>query len=169
MRFTPITLCALLALTAPLRAQEDNVVQKKDIPKPIADLVTCGTEPEFITREAYAGGWIWKWQCASNHANQIEAHVFSREKDGGGAQALRFPTPYKGKDAWLEELSNSEFFPAAREFNHFFVDPENKRVCRTEARWEAPRDPLKPELVLWRENKSCEGNSGWRVIINKKR
>jgi hypothetical protein len=170
MRRFAFLLAAFLAPVLPALAQNDDAtVKKNDIPKAIADAVTCGTEPEFITREAYAGGWLWKWQCPGNHANNIEAHVFSRGKDGSGAQALRFPTPYQGKHAWLEELSNGEFFPAAREFNHLFVDPEDKRVCRTEARWEAKRDPLKPLLVFWRETKDCDGKRGWRVLIDKKR
>ncbi len=168
MRFT-IALFALLALTTPARAQEDNVVQKKDIPKEIVTLITCGTDPEFVFLERYGGGWIWKWKCPGNHANNIEAHAFSRDKDGSRPVPIRFPTPYKGKNAWLEELSNSEFFPAAREFNHLFVDPENKRVCRTEARWEAPRDPLKPELMFWRETADCDGKRGWRILVNRKR
>jgi hypothetical protein len=167
MRLPALSLALFLALTIHSRAQDDTV-SKANIPKAIANLMTCGTEPEFAFREAYAGGWLWKWQCPGNHANNIEAHAFSRDKDGSAPVPLRFPTPYRGKAAWLEELSNSEFFPAAREFNHFFVDPENKRVCRVEARWVAPHDPLKPELALWRENRSCEGNRGWRTLINKK-
>jgi hypothetical protein len=167
MRLSALSLVLLLALVANSRAQDD-IVSKQDIPKAIADLMTCGNYSEFVIREAYAGGWLWKWQCPSNHANNIEAHAFSRDRDGNTPAAIRFPTPYKGKNAWLEELSNSEFFPAAREFNHSFVDPENKRICRTEARWVAPRDPLKPELVLWRENRNCKGNSGWRTLVNKK-
>ena len=168
MRRLALSLALLLALIAQARAQEDNVVQKKDIPKAVADLMICGTDPDFVFLERYAGGWIWKWKCPGNHANNIEAHAFSRDKAGSAPAPIRFPTPYKGKDAWLEELSNSEFFPAAREFNHYFVDPENKRVCRTEARWIAPRDPLKPELVFWRENSTCEGNRGWRVLVKKR-
>jgi hypothetical protein len=169
MRRFAFSFAAFLAFVSPALAQgDDATVAKNDIPKAVADAVACGTEPEFITREAYAGGWLWKWQCASNHANYIQAHVFSRGKDGSGARALRFPTPYRGKQAWLEELSNSEFFPLAREFNHLFVDPEDKRVCRTEARWVAGRDPLKPQLVFWRETKDCDGKSGWRVRVDKK-
>ena len=166
-----LSLALLVMLVSPARAQssDDSTIPRSDIPKAVAGAVSCGTEPEFITREAYAGGWLWKWQCAGNHANYIQAHVFSRGKDGSGAQAIRFPTPHRGKDAWLDELSNGEFFPAAREFNHLFVDPENGRVCRTEARWVASRDPAKPQLVFWRETRDCEGKGGWRVLINRER
>ncbi len=55
-----------------------------------------------------------------------------------------------------------------REFHHFFTDPENRRACRTEAAWIA-RDPLKPQLVFWRETKACEGDKGWRVLLDKRK
>jgi hypothetical protein len=46
-------------------------------------------------------------------------------------------------------------------------DPEDKNICRTEAHWIA-HNPMKPELVFWREAKSCEGDRGWRVFLDKR-
>lgn len=163
---TALVLFALPAIAQ--HAEDEATYAKVDIPKAVAKAADCGTDPDSIIRERFANGWLWKWPCPSNHANQIEAHVFSFDKEGKDAKKIRFPTPHKGKNAWLEEISNVEVFPTTREFNHLFVDPEDKSVCRTEARWIA-RDPLKPQLVFWRETKDCDGKKGWRVLVNKKK
>lgn len=166
-RCIPAVFCLLAFPVLAQNAETEATYAKADIPNAVAAASGCGTEPETITRERFADGWLWKWPCASNHANQIAAHIFSRDKDGKDAKRMRFPTPHRGEAAWLDELSNSEFFPAAREFNHLFVDPEDDEVCRTEARWIA-RDPLKPRLVFWRETKDCDGKQGWRVLVKRK-
>lgn len=160
-------LCAFALPALAQHAETEATYARADIPKEVAAAVNCGTDPDAITRERFADGWLWKWPCPGNHANQIGAHVFSRDKAGKDAKRIRFPTPHKDEAAWLDELSNSEFFPAAREFNHLFIDPEDDKVCRTEARWIA-RAPLKPQLVFWRETKDCDGKKGWRVLVNRK-
>jgi hypothetical protein len=118
--------------------------------------------------ERFAGGWLWSWPCPSNHANQIRGFIFSRDKKGAGAKLILFPTPYKGAKARLEDLSNVEVFPTTRDFYHFFMDPEDDSVCRTDAIWIA-QEPLKPQLVFWREAKACEGDKGWRTLIDKRK
>jgi hypothetical protein len=166
-----LLLAALLLFALPAFAQNaetEITYGKADIPKEIAAAAKCDTGPESIMGERFAGGWLWRWPCPSNHANQISAFVFSRDKEGKDAKLVRFPTPHKGKRAWLEDISNAEVFPAAREFNHFFTDPENKSICRTEAAWVSP-DPLKPRLIFWREAKACEGDKGWRTLIDKRK
>jgi hypothetical protein len=168
MRRMTLTASFLLAFGGFAHAEDEATYAKADIPKAVAAVADCDIEPDSIRRERFADGWLWKWPCPGNHANHIQAHIFSRDSQGADAARMRFPTPHKGERAWLGELSNSEFFPAAREFNHLFVDPEDNKICRTEARWIA-RNPAKPELVFWRETKDCEGKKDWRVLVNKKK
>ena len=167
-RYLTAACCALAFPALAQHAETEATYAKADISKAVAAVADCDTNPDSIMRERFANGWLWKWPCPSNHANQLEAHIFSIDKEGKDAKRMRFPTPHKGERAWLGELSNTEFFPAAREFTHLFVDPENKDICRTEARWIA-RNPMKPELVFWRETKDCDGKKNWRVLRNKKK
>jgi len=141
-----------------------TTIKRSEAPKEVLAAVKCDAVLDFVTRETFAGGWLWKSKCPSNHANEISAQVFSRHKDGKDAKLILFPAP---KGAPIEEISNAEIFPANREFNALFVDPEDGKICRTEARWIA-ENPLKPRLVFWRETKDCEGRTGWRVLVNRK-
>ncbi|HMN51035.1 MAG TPA: hypothetical protein PKB01_03110 [Xanthobacteraceae bacterium] len=166
-RLFPLT-AFVLCLTSPVPAQSSDIIKRTEAPKEVLAAITCDHVLDYVTRQPFAGGWLWQLKCPSNHANEVAAQVFSRDREGKDAKLIRFPTPYKGKDTRLEEISNVEVFPATREFNHLFVNPEDDAVCRTEARWIA-RDPLKPELVFWRETKDCDGKRGWRVLVNRKK
>ncbi len=167
----PALLVCLLFSASPAFAQsaEDTpnvmtTIKRSEAPKEVLAAIKCDEVVDFVTREPFARGWLWESKCPSNHANEIAAQVFSRSKDGKDAKLIRFPVP---KGAPLEEISNTEVYPANREFNALFVDPENKEICRTEARWIA-EDPLKPRLVFWRETSDCEGKKDWRVRVNRK-
>jgi hypothetical protein len=164
-----IALATLLLIAWPVLAQQaynETTYARANIPKEISAAANCDTDPESIMGERFGEGWLWSWPCPSNHANQIRSFIYSRDKIGRDAKRIRFPTPHKGKLAWLDDLSNVEVFPNAREFYHYFTDPENQKVCRTDAVWIA-RDPLKPQLVFWREARSCEGDKDWRVLTDK--
>lgn len=168
MRFRLLPAFALCLLAAaPAAAQEDGhrIFKRTEAPKEVRAAIICDEADDIVTRDAFAGGWLWQSKCPSNHANFIKAQVFSRDKNGKDAKLIRFPVP---RGTPLEEISNVEFFPTTREFNSLFVNPEDEAVCRTEARWIA-HDPLKPKLVFWRETKDCDGKKGWRVIVGKKK
>jgi len=167
-RYAWLIFCAFAFPVHAQNTETEATYARADIPREIAAAANCDTAPELLVGERFAEGWIWSWPCPSNHANQIRSFVFSRDKAGKNATRIRFPTPHMGKFAWLDELSNAEIFPYAREFYHLFVDPENDKVCRTEATWIA-RDPLKPQLVFWREAKSCEGNKDWRTLLDRRK
>jgi hypothetical protein len=154
-----------IASVAGAQTEETGIVPRNQAPKEVLAAFACDDVQDHVMREAFAQGWLWRSKCPGNHANEMAALVFTRSKDGKGAMLVRFPAP-KGR-ATLEALSNAEIFPAAREFNALFVDPEDKRICRTEARWIA-KDPVKPRLAFWRETKDCEGKTGWRVLVNTK-
>lgn len=157
-----------LGIALPAAAQTGDIanIDRKDIPKAVAAQVDCGTEPPSISRRPFAGGFVFAWRCASNHANEIEALVFSARADGADAQLIRFPRP--GFKDPMEELSNIRWDAKARELSQIFVDPE-QRVCRTEATWKLEGTPPAPELIFWRETRDCEGKKGWRVVIDKKK
>lgn len=167
MRILAALPCLALFFLASAAQAESGIIAKRSIPPAIAAQVECGTEPENITREPFAGGYLFKWQCASNHANYIVALVFARTADGANPALLRFPAPRGSDLAALEELSNAKLFPAVREISSLFVDPEDGEVCRTEARWRLGKNPLQPELVFWRDTPDCDGKNGWRVRVNK--
>lgn len=164
-----LLLVLLLAAAGPALAQESDdksgIIKRSQAPNEVLTAVRCDETTDYVTREVFADGWLWQSLCPGNHANQIAAQVFSRDKNGKDAKLILFPTP---SGPPLEEISNAEIFPTAREFNALFVDPEDGKVCRTEARWIA-QDPLKPRLVFWRETKDCEGKTGWRVRIDRKK
>jgi hypothetical protein len=105
------------------------------VPQSIAAQIECGTDPHDVSRRPFAGGFVFAWKCASNHANWIEALVFAESADGAGARLLRFPRPGGAEPS--EELANIRWFPATRELTELFVDPEDDKVCRT-------RSPLAP-------------------------
>jgi len=155
-----------LMLASPAAAQTgDGRLQLKpaQVPQSVAAQVECGTDLDDVSRRPFAGGFIFAWKCASNHANWIEALVYAESADGAGARLLRFPRP-GGVDP-AEELSNVRWFPATRELTELFVDPENDAACRSEARWRLTGTPPTPQLVFWRETRDCEGRSGWRTVV----
>ena len=82
------SLLTALLLAGPAAAQSGDIafIDRKDIPAPVIAQVECGTEPENITRRPFAGGFVFAWPCASNHANRIAALVFSAQADGAGAR-----------------------------------------------------------------------------------
>lgn len=163
LRFA-LVVAALSATSATAAGRE--IVQKREIPAAVAGQVQCGTEPETISRWPFAGGYLFAWQCASNHANNIVAYVYARSPDGDGAKLIRFPAPERDNEP-LEEISNARITEAS--ITHLFIDPEDQEVCRTEARWSLANGVLQPELVFWRETGDCDGKRGWRVRVNKGR
>jgi hypothetical protein len=170
-RARPLLASILLAaacFVAPAAAQSDDVtdIARKDIPAAVRAQVDCGTEPLGVSRRPFAGGVVFAWRCASNHANQIEALVYAPKADGAGAQLLRFPQP--GFKDPMEELSNVRWDAAARELSQLFVDPE-QRVCRREATWRLDGTPPAPALIFWRETRDCEGRKGWKVVVDKRK
>ena len=93
-----VGLAILVLLLAPALAgaQEQNtgeLIGRRDIPGRIKSQVDCGSNPEMITRHAFAGGYLFAWECASNHANIMQALVYAERYDGTGARLLRFPQP----------------------------------------------------------------------------
>jgi hypothetical protein len=143
----------------------DNRVQLKpaQVPQSVAAQVECGTDPDDVSQRPFAGGFIFAWKCASNHANWVQALVYAESPGGAGARLLRFPRPGGAEPS--EELSNVRWFPATRELTELSVDPENDKVCRTEARWRLTGTPRVPQLVFWRETRDCEGKRGWRTVV----
>ena len=139
----------------------------KEVPASVAEQVACGTDPDDVTRRPFAGGFVFAWKCASNHANWITALVYADTEDGGGARLLRFPGAKRSASP-AEELSNVRWLPASREVSELFVDPENRRVCRHEARWRLTGDARKPELLFWRETRDCAGKGGWITRLDKR-
>jgi hypothetical protein len=159
-----IALAVMLA--APAAAQTgDGRVQLKpaEVPNTVAAQVECGTDPDDVLRRPFAGGFIFAWKCASNHANWVQALVYADNADGAGARLLRFPRPGGAEAA--EELANIRWYPAAREVTELFVDPEDDKVCRTEGRWRLAGTPPMPQLVFWRETRDCEGKSEWKTVV----
>lgn len=162
-----LTLSWLGMLLATAAQAEVTALGPKDVPASVAAQVACGTNPDDVMRRPFAGGFIFAWKCPSNHANWISALVFATDEDGAGARLLRFPGPSKGRAA-SEELSNVRWLPQAREVGELFVDPENRRVCRHEARWRLVGPERRPELLFWRETRDCEGKRGWRTLVDRR-
>jgi hypothetical protein len=167
----------LLCAAGGTAAQDDAIIDRKDIPKAVAAEVDCGTDPDYATRRPFAGGFVFAWRCPGNNANYMQALVFAPREDGSGAKRLSFPD-VRRKSAAFTELSNVRFYPAAREITQLFVDDEAPRICRSEARWRLIKHKnLKhknldgtPELrlIYWRETRDCAGKRGWRVVLDKR-
>jgi hypothetical protein len=164
------TIAALGPLTAAAQSvQSDDVaIKKNDIPKAVAAQVGCGTAPESIWRRPFADGFIFRWPCASNPSNQIEALVYATNIDGTDARLLRFPMPGQpSKVKPAPEIANVTWF-APRELTSVFVDPVT-RVCRREGRWRLDGKKLAPRLIFWRETRDCDGMRGWRTVLDQTR
>ncbi|WP_147413717.1 hypothetical protein [Pseudorhodoplanes sinuspersici] len=163
---TAFSFLLLLGIAAPAHAQSGDtaIIDRKDIPPAVTAQVTCGTEPESITRRPFAGGFVFAWVCPGNNANYIQALVFARNESGEGATLLRFPQPPRKGEA-AEELSNIRWDAKARIVSQLFVDPES-RICRSEARWHLNGTPPNPSLMYWRETRDCAGKGGWKVLVN---
>lgn len=148
---------------------EDVTINKSDIPKAVAAQVGCGTMPEAIWRKPFADGYIFRWPCASNHANQIEALVYATNVSGTDARLLQFPMPGQpSKVKPAPEIANVRWFPDTRELTSVFVDPET-RVCRREGRWRLDGKKITPRLIFWRETRDCDGKRGWRTVLDQTR
>ena len=162
-----VALGAVTATAEPIQS-DDVTINKSDIPKAVAAQVGCGTTPESISRRPFAEGFIFRWPCASNHANQIEAIVYASNINGGDARLLRFPMPGQpSKIKPAPEIANVTWFPP-RELTSVFVDPET-RVCRREGRWRLDGKKLAPRLIFWRETRDCDGTRGWRTVLDQTR
>lgn len=129
-----IALGSTMAMAQPVQF-DDVTINKSDIPKTVAAKVGCGTTPESIVRKPFADGFIFRWPCASNHANQIEALIYATNVSGTDARLLQFPMPGQpSKVKPASEIANVTWFPEKRELTSVFVDPET-RICRREGRW----------------------------------
>jgi hypothetical protein len=165
---TTMALGVATALAQPVQS-DDVSVSKSDIPKAVATQVDCGATPESILRKPFADGFIFRWACASNHANQIEALVYATNVNGTDARLLRFPMPGQpSKVKPATELANIEWFPQTRELTSVFVDPES-RICRREGRWRLEGKKITPHLIFWRETRDCDGKRGWRTLLDQTR
>lgn len=158
--------CFLMLLAAAAHAEADTtVLGPKEVPAAVAAQVACGADFDYADRRPFAGGVVFAWKCPSNHANWISALVFATDEKGTGARLLRFPGPRR--DAVSEELSNVRWLPQTREVGELFVDPENRDVCRHEARWRLVGPERQPQLVFWRQTRDCDGKRGWRTLVNR--
>lgn len=169
--FAVVVVMAALS-AAPAAAQsvrpDDISINKSDIPKTVAAQVGCGTTPESISRMPFADGFIFRWPCAGNHTNQIEALVYATNVNGTDARLLRFPMPGQpSKVKPAPEIANVTWF-APRELTSVFVDPKT-RVCRREGRWRLDEKKLAPRLIFWRETRDCDGTRGWRTVLDQTR
>jgi hypothetical protein len=159
-------LAIVLAAAAPVSAlaQDDaDLLDEKDVPEAVQQQVDCGGPPGVLSRRAFAGGYVFALACPGNHANQMHALVFARDKDGRGSNLIRFPTP-RANRIWTE-LANVRWFPRTGEIAQLLVDPET-RPCRIEARWRL--NGGKAALVHWRQTADCEGRRGWVTLVNRR-
>lgn len=160
-----IALGATTAMAQPVQP-DDVTINKSEIPKAVAAQVGCGTTPESIQRKPFADGFVFRWPCAGNHANQFEALVYATSISGADARLLRFPMPGQpSKVKPAPEIANVTWFPP-RELASVFVDPET-RICRREGRWQLDGKKLAPRLIFWRETRDCDGNRGWRTVLDQ--
>lgn len=147
---------------------DDVWINRNDIPKTVAVQVGCGTTPASILRKPFADGFIFRWPCASNPANEIEALVYATNISGADARLLQFPMPGQpSKVKPAPEIANVTWFPP-RELTSVFVDPKN-RVCRREGRWRLDGKKLAPRLIFWRETRDCDGTRGWHTLLDQTR
>jgi hypothetical protein len=167
-------LAALLLAPALAAAQEQNtgeLIGRRDIPARIRSQIECGTDPDIVTRHAFAGGYLFAWECASNHANFMQALVYAERYDGTGARLLRFPQPkppFKGKRGAepLTEIANKRLFPNTGEIVEAYIDPEGGGSCRFEGRWKLAGAAKEPVLTTYRQTADCRGRNGWVSVIS---
>jgi hypothetical protein len=154
-------------------AQEQNtgeLIGRRDIPAAVRSLVPCGTDPDMVTRHAFAGGYLFAWDCARNPANLLQALVFTERYDGTGARLLRFPQPKgeptsrRGPDA-TTEISNKRLFPLTGEIVEVYIDPVEGGLCRFEGRWKLTGAARTPMLVSFRQTRDCRGRDGWVGVL----
>lgn len=141
-----------------------DILDAKDVPETVKQLVDCGTDANDVTRRPFAGGFVFAWRCPGNHANSMQALVFATDRDGAGARPLKFPTPQRKMHA---EISNVRWFRKTNEISQIFVDPET-RICRIESRWRLTGKNAAPVLTHWRQTRDCKGHRGWITLVNRK-
>ncbi len=168
-----LALAAVLLGPVAGAAQEQNtgeLIGRRDIPAAVSKLVTCGTDPDLVTRHAFAGGYLFAWDCARNPANLLQAMVFTERYDGTGARLLRFPQPRgeptarRGPDA-TTEISNKRLFPLTGEIVEVYLDPVEGGLCRFEGRWKLTGAERTPMLVSFRQTRDCRGRGGWVGVV----
>ena len=163
-----VGLLLLMFVTAAFAQTDDSVsIGWKDAPQAVTEKIDCGMEPSFVTRRPFAGGFVFAAQCPGNHANYIQALVYTDDEQGGKARLLLFPGPGKKSDP-ADSLSNIRWFPKQREVTELFVNPESDDICRSEGRWRLDAK-AQPQLIYWRQTRDCQGKSGWRVVVDRRR
>jgi hypothetical protein len=179
MHGAAFTLCVLVVLAlmpgiasdSIASAQEQNTgeaVGRRDIPAAVRAEVDCGTTPDFITRHVFGNGYLFSWDCASNHANSMQALVYADRRDGSGARLIRFPRPGDMRGSGpATTIANKRLFPPAGEIVESFVDMEGSGLCRFESRWRLIGETKRPMLISHRRTRDCRGVTGWVNVIPK--
>jgi hypothetical protein len=178
-RLITIVAAITLSLTLPFAAAafelEDGtfIFDKEDpVPAEVMAIQDCGAdENTFATRDSFAGGFLFAIQCPGNNENSMQTLIFAKTEDGAGAYALWFYGLDHIRDDFADVISNKRLYPDKNEIGEIFVDREtderaDPNVCRTEGRWRLEGQPLKPKLVYWRETVDCEGDTGWKAILD---
>jgi hypothetical protein len=169
VRFGYVLLVLLFACSsAHAQTSDSELLDLKDVPKSVAEKVTCGGPDDGMTRRLFAGGIVFAARCPGNHANYIQALVYARDEQGTEARLLMFLRPGKKSDSNpADSLSNIRWFPEQRELTELSVDPEADDVCRSEGRWRLDAK-AQPQLIWWRQTRDCKGKRGWRVVVDRR-
>jgi len=160
-----VMLVASSGLGAQVQAQVSDVqsLDKQDVPRAVAEQVTCDGPDIDMMRRAFAGGIVFTARCPGNNANYIQSLVYATDAQGTKARLLMFPRP--GGDP-ADSVSNIRWFPDTHEVTELFVDQESK-ICRTEGRWRIEAEG-QPKLIFWRQTRDCDGKKGWRIVTDKR-
>ncbi len=171
-----VAILALVANTAQMRAQPADVkpadpkpaemetLAEKEVPGAVASILRCKSLSGPVTRRPFSGGFVFIRSCADG-AEPLVRVVFATSRDGAGARILQFHRP-EGRR--MSALATVAFLPADNEISGT-TWRLTRLICRAEGRWRMEGKQPAPGLVFWRQTRDCEGKTGWRTVVGRRR
>lgn len=156
-----IATVATAAAQAPSQGDAEPIAEK-DIPRVVALRLQCKSPSGGAMRRSFAGGFVFSRTCAGTDQDRL---VFATDRDGANARLLQFHRP-EGRR--VSALGDVVFTPADNEIAGT-VGRLSRRICRAEGRWRMEGKQPSPALIYWRQTRDCDGQTGWQVMVNRRR
>lgn len=167
-------LLAVALAASPVRAEPSQdgavtLVPLTEVPPAVIAEASCdGAGDNFVSRQDFGGGVLFRVHCPSNNQNRVDSIVRADNSGGREAALVVFPETPSFVGAPSTELANTRVFPNTRTIGEILVDTEHAvgKPCRFESLFRFEKQA--PRLVFHRVSMECEQSPamGWRTMLD---